>query len=115
RMEELAVRHAVVDRLLQAYELLLSESALPEHVVAHNVRIAELHESRGSLGDAEARYRQVLAVAPQHVGAMEALLSIYEAQERPADWAEIWSDLLELQAPDLPIDERIERTMRLAR
>lgn len=115
RLEQLAERHQVIDRLLQAYELLLSESALPEHVVAHNVRIAELHEARGSLNDAEARYRQVLAVAPQHVGAMEALLAIYETQERPADWAEVWSDLLELQAPELEIDDRIERTMRLAR
>ncbi|MBX7078918.1 MAG: tetratricopeptide repeat protein [Nannocystaceae bacterium] len=115
RIEGVAERHGVHDRLLQAYELLLAESALPEHVVAHNLRIAELHAAREQWPQAESRYRAVLAVAPQHVGAMTALLSIYDTLARHGDWAAIDADLLELQAPDLTLDERIDRTLQLCR
>ena len=114
RLEALAERHGVQDRLLQAYELLLSESALPEHVVANNLRIAQLHAAREDWAAAESRYRAVLAVAPQHAESMRALIAIYAALERHAEWADVWSDLLELEAPDLDRDERIERTMALA-
>lgn len=114
RLEALAERHGVHDRLLQAYELLLSESALPEHVVANNLRIAQLHAAREDWLAAEARYRAVLAVAPQHAESMRALLAIYESLDRHAEWVDVWSDLLELEAPDLDRAERIERTLTLA-
>jgi tetratricopeptide (TPR) repeat protein len=113
RIEALAERHGVHDRLLQAYELLLSESALPEHVVANNLRIAQLHAARENWPAAEARYRALLAVAPQHTGAMRALIAIYETLERHADWVDVWADLLEIEAPDITAEERIDRTMTL--
>ncbi|MBP7288581.1 MAG: tetratricopeptide repeat protein [Nannocystaceae bacterium] len=113
RLEGLAARHGVMERLLQAYELLLAESAMPEHVVAHNLRIAELHAAAEHWDEAESRYRAVLAVAPHHTGAMRALLDIYRGLEQHAQWAGVWSDLLEVEAPDLDADERIARTLEL--
>jgi tetratricopeptide (TPR) repeat protein len=114
RIEALAERHGVYDRLLQSYELLLSESALPEHVVANNLRIAQLHAMREDWGAAESRYRAVLAVAPQHVESLRALVEIYERLELWAEWTDVWSDLLDIEAPELDVDERIARTMTLA-
>lgn len=115
RLEALAARHGVIDRLLQAYELLLAESAMPEHVVAHNVRIAELQTERGDLPQAESRWRAVLAVAPAHVPAMQALLEIFELSARWADWVDVYADLLDLEAPDLDADARVDRTLRLCK
>ncbi len=114
RLEALADRHGVHDRLLQAYELLLSESALPEHVVANNLRIAQLHTAREQWAQAESRYRAVLAVAPAHVDAMRALVAIYEGLGRHAEWADVFDDLLEAEAPDLDAGVRIDRTLALA-
>ncbi|HWB79580.1 MAG TPA: tetratricopeptide repeat protein, partial [Nannocystaceae bacterium] len=113
RLEALAARHGVIDRLLQAYELLLSESAMPEHVVANNLRIAELHVEREDWPHAEERYRAVLAVAPQNIGAMAALLQVYETTEKHAEWADVYSDLLDALANELTAEERIERSLRL--
>lgn len=113
RLEALAARHGVIERLLQAYELLLSESAMPEHVVANNLRIAELHVEREDWTRAEERYRAVLAVAPQNIGAMEALLAVYETTGKHAEWADVYSDLLDALANELTPEERIERSLRL--
>lgn len=110
----LAQRHNVFDRLRQAYERLLGEATMPDHVVAQNLRLARLHESRDDLERAEQHHRAVLSVVSTHVEALEALGAIYEQQERDVDYVANFSELLEAQEHDLSDDERIERTLELA-
>lgn len=113
-LRSLAERHNVFDRLLAAYERLLAEAALPEHVVAMNLRIAKLHESRDELTQAEERYRAVLAVQPTHLESLSSLARIYESEERHEDYVQARSDMLDAERHDLPDDERVERTLEIA-
>ncbi len=112
-LQSLAHRHDAVDRLLEAYESLLAEAALPEHVVAQSLRLAELHEERENWDQAEQRYRGVLAVQPTHEVALQRLSRIYESQERWADYVNAYGELLDVQAPILDDEERIERSRRI--
>lgn len=113
-MESLAERHNVVDRLLTAYEKLLAEAALPDHVVAMNLRIARLHESRDEFPQAEARYRAVLSVVPNHLEALSALAAIYESEERHEDYVQARIDMLEAERHDLSDDDRVQRSLEIS-
>lgn len=113
-LSSLAERNNVFDRLLQAYERLLAEAALPEHVVAMNLRIAKLHETRDETSAAEVRYRAVLSVMPNHLEALTSLSRMYESDERHEDYVQVQIDMLEAQRHDLPDDERIDRTLAIA-
>lgn len=111
----LADRHAETDRLQQAYEFLLGEAALPDHLIAMGMRLARLHESRDDDGAAETSFRGVLEVSPTHRDALRSLCRIYESSERWADYVVVFSDLLEVENENLDADDRIERTLDLAR
>ncbi len=111
---ELATRHDATRRLLQAYEHLLSEAALPEQVVAYNIRIAKLHERLDEPHNAEKRYRAVLSVQTKHEEALEALCRIYETAEDHNGYVEVFARLLDVQVPKLEDDQRIARTRKLA-
>ncbi len=111
----LAQRHAEVDRLQRAYEHLLAEAALPDHLVAMGMRLARLHESRDDDVAAEARFRGVLELSPAHREALRSLCRIYESSERWSDYVSVFSDLLEAENEELGAEERIERTLELAR
>ncbi|WP_146157960.1 tetratricopeptide repeat protein, partial [Enhygromyxa salina] len=113
-LEALSTRHGARPRLLRAWEQLLNEAALPEHVVSLNLRIAAFHEYNDALEPAEARYRAVLAVNPAHIGALNKLLVIYEQLERRGDYIEAYADLLNAERRELDDAERVDRTMRLA-
>src|SRR5690606_34162272 len=113
-LEALAARHEARARLLRAWEQLLNEAALPEHVVALNLRIAEFHELDGRLEPAEARYRAVLAVNPSHLGALRKLLTIYDELDLRPQYVEAYADLLNVERNALGDDERIVRSLRLA-
>ncbi|WP_181197513.1 tetratricopeptide repeat protein, partial [Enhygromyxa salina] len=113
-LEALAERHDARPRLLRAWSHLLSEAALPEHVVALNLRIAAFHESDEALDAAEARYRAVLAVNPAHAGALRKLLVVYERLERRPEYIETYADLLNAERNELADGERVERSLRLA-
>jgi tetratricopeptide (TPR) repeat protein len=113
-LAELAERHNVFDRLRQAYEFLLSEATMPEHLVAHNLRLARLAESRDALEVAEQRYRAVLEVSPMHVDALSRLGRLYEAQGRDGDYVSNFAELLEAELDDLTEDDRVGRTLELA-
>jgi len=110
----LAERHNMIDRLRTAYESLLADAALPDHVVAMNLRIAQLHDTRDEPNQAEVRYRAVLSVMSNHVGALTALAGIYEVAERDEDYVQARADLLEAQRHDFTDDERVEQTVALA-
>ncbi|MCR9160394.1 MAG: tetratricopeptide repeat protein [Nannocystaceae bacterium] len=111
----LAERHAQTDRLQRAYEFLLGEAALPDHLIAMGMRLARLHESRDDDAAAEASFRGVLEVSPTHRDALRSLCRIYESTERWAEYVVVFSDLLEVETEDLDADDRIERTLDLAR
>ncbi|HVI00385.1 MAG TPA: tetratricopeptide repeat protein, partial [Enhygromyxa sp.] len=113
-LEALAERHEARARLLRAWEQLLNEAALPEHVVSLNLRIAEFHEHDGRLEQAEARYKAVLAVNPGHLGALRKLLSVYDELELRPQYVETYADLLNVERNTLGDDERIARSLRLA-
>lgn len=112
-LEALADRHGAVDRLLQAYDRLLVEAAMPEHVVALGMRMAELHEGRDELDQAETRFRGVLSVIPTHVDALRAVCRICEFQNRSADWVEAATRLLDVETPELDEGTQIDRTLEL--
>ena len=114
-LRALAERHAEGDRLRQAYELLLSEAAMPEHIVSMGMRLAQLHEARDDVESAEASYRGVLGVTPQNTEALRSLCRIYESQERHADLAETLGELLEAENEVIDDDERVDRSMEIAR
>ncbi len=113
-LRSLAERHAEDDRLQQAYELLLAEAALPEHLIEMGLRLARLHEARDDDDSAETRYRGVLSISPTHRDALRALCRIYESSERWSDYVEVFSDLLEAQTEELDTEERIDRTLALS-
>jgi tetratricopeptide (TPR) repeat protein len=113
-LEALAGRHDARPRLLRSWEQLLNEAALPEHVIALNLRIADFHEFDDKLEPAEARYRAVLAVDSGHVGALRKLLTVYDLLERRTDYVETYADLLNAERATLEDAERVERTLRLA-
>jgi tetratricopeptide (TPR) repeat protein len=112
-LDQLADRHEAVDRLLQAYERLLAEAAMPEHLVAIGMRMAELHEARDDLQRAEERYRGVLSVNPTHLQALRAICRIYEFQNRSAEWVDAAAELLEVEGPDLDEDVLVTRNVEL--
>lgn len=114
-LASLADRNAEVDRLQQAYEYLLGEAALPEHLIAMGMRLARLHESRDDDEKAEASFRGVLEVSPTHRDALRALCRIYESSERWADFVVVFADLLEVETELIDADDRIDRTLELAR
>ena len=114
-LRSLADRHAEIDRLQQAYEFLLGEAALPDHLVAMGMRLARLHESRDDDASAEVSFRGVLELSPTHRDALRSLCRIYEVSERWADYVVVFSDLLEVENETLEADERIARTLELAR
>jgi tetratricopeptide (TPR) repeat protein len=111
----LAERHAEGDRLRQAYELLLSEAALPDQIVAMGMRLAQLHEARDDVESAEASYRGVLAVTPQNTEALRSLCRIFESQERWNEYIEVFGDLLDAEHEEIDDDERVRRSMEIAR
>lgn len=111
----LAERHDAEPRLIAAYQRLLDEASLPEHVVATALRLARLHRRRDELQPAERRYREVLDVAPHHVEALRSLCEIYQDQGRQHDYVEVFAELLEAEHDDLGDDEIIDRTLELAR
>jgi tetratricopeptide (TPR) repeat protein len=113
-LESLAARHDARPRLLRAWEQLLNEAALPEHVIALNLRIADFHEFDDALEPAEARYRAVLAVNSGHLVALRKLLTVYDLLERRADYVETYADLLNAERSTLEDGERIERSLRLS-
>jgi tetratricopeptide (TPR) repeat protein len=110
----LAERRDARPRLIEAFARLLGDAVLPEHVVAIGLRIAGLHELDEDWNDAESRYRGVLAVQVDHVGALTALAKIYEAHERFADLAQVVSQRLDAEMRDLDEDDRVNRTLELA-
>ncbi len=112
-LQSLAERHNVLDRLLSAYQRLLGEATLPEHLVAQNVRVAMLHETRDDLAAAEASYRAVLDVAPRHVNALASLQRIYATDDRPADYVEALAELIEAQRETWPEATLVERSLEL--
>ena len=114
-LRALSERHAEIDRQQQAYEHLLEEAALPDHLVAMGMRLARLHESRDDDSSAEACFRGVLDISPTHRDALRSLCRIYEASERWSDYVVVFADLLEAENEELDADERIERTLELAR
>ncbi|MFV8755019.1 tetratricopeptide repeat protein [Nannocystaceae bacterium ST9] len=102
-------------RLLRAWDYLLGEAALPEHVVAINLRVAGYHEADGELKRAEERFRAVLAVDPSHTTALRELLDIYRRLDRKREYVETYADLLNAERQTLTDPARIERTLELAR
>jgi tetratricopeptide (TPR) repeat protein len=112
-LEQLADRHEAVERLLQAYDRLLAEAAMPEHVVAIGMRMAQLHEASDDLARAEERYQAVLSVMPMHLEALRAVCRICEFQNRFADWVEAASQLLEVEESDLDADTVITRSLEM--
>jgi tetratricopeptide (TPR) repeat protein len=112
-LEALAGRHEARARLLRAWEQLLNEAALPEHVIALNLRIAEFHERDGRLDPAEGRYRAVLAVDPSHLGALRKLLTVYDELDRRPQYVETYADLLNVERNTIDDDERVVRSLRL--
>ncbi|MCB9569796.1 MAG: hypothetical protein H6710_21695, partial [Myxococcales bacterium] len=105
-LDDLAARHDAGARQIAAYEHLVGEVTLPEHLVAYSLRLAALHHQAGNLERAEACYRNVLGVLPQHEAALEALAAIYDAAGRDREYVEIRSRLVDLQAPSAPPAER---------
>ncbi|MCA9661696.1 MAG: tetratricopeptide repeat protein, partial [Myxococcales bacterium] len=77
--------------------------------------LAALHHQAGNLERAEACYRNVLGVLPQHEAALEALAAIYDAAGRDREYVEIRSRLVDLQAPSAPPAEREAMIRGLAR
>lgn len=113
-LRALAERHNVLDRLLVAYQRLLAEATMPDHLVAQNMRIATLHETRDDLRAAEACYRAVLSVSPRHVPALESLTRIYAAEDRPSEQAAALAELIDAERDRWPEDMLVERTLELA-
>ncbi|MEM6295755.1 MAG: tetratricopeptide repeat protein [Myxococcota bacterium] len=114
-LRDLADRHAEIDRLQQAYELLLTEATAPDHLIAMGIRLARLHESRDDDDAAEVSYRGVLEISPTHRDALRSLCRIYESAERWADYVGVFADLLEAENEELETQDRIDRTLELAR
>jgi len=113
-LESLAERHSAVDRLVRAYEALLAEATMPDHLIALGLRLAPRYEDRGDLEAAEERYRGVLQFVPNHLEALRALCRIYEPTTRFSDFAAAYGSLLEAERGELSHDELVLRTMRLA-
>lgn len=113
-LRSLSERHAEVDRLQKSYEFLLSEAALPDHLVAMGMRLARLHEARDDDARAEASFRGVLEISPTQRDALRSLCKIYESAERWADYVVVFSDLLETENEELETQDRIDRTLELA-
>lgn len=114
-MRSLAERHAEIDRLQQSYEYLLSEAALPDHIVAMHMRLARLNESREDDDAAEIHFRGVLELSPTHREALRSLCRIYESQERWTQYVVAFADLLEVENEDIDAEQRVERTLELSR
>lgn len=114
-LRSLADRYNEIDRLLRAYELLLSEAAMPEEMVAMGLRLAQLHEARDDVARAEHRYVGVLGVMPQHRDALRSLCRIYESQERYEDYVNAYAELLEAEHEELSEEERVERGLEIGR
>ncbi|MCB9716374.1 MAG: tetratricopeptide repeat protein [Myxococcales bacterium] len=112
-LRSLAERHNVLDRLLQAYLRLLAEATLPRQLIAQNLRIAALHETRDDLKAAEASYKAVQEVAPRHVEALQSLLRIYSTRDQPAPYVETLAELIEAQREQWPEDTLVERSLEL--
>ncbi len=112
-LQSLAERHNMLDRLLVAYQRLLAEATMPEHLVAQNMRIAALHETRDDLRAAEACYRAVLGVSPRHIPALESLLRIYVTEDRPSDHVAILAELIDAERERWPEDVLVERSLEL--
>ncbi|MEM9460956.1 MAG: tetratricopeptide repeat protein, partial [Myxococcota bacterium] len=113
-LQSLAERHNVLDRLLTAYQHLLVQTTLPRQQVAHNMRIAALHETRDDLPAAQACYRAVLDVNPRQVEALESLLRIYATDDRPADYVKALAELIDAQREQWPEDTLVERSLELS-
>lgn len=71
----------------------------PAHTPDELIAVGQEHAERGELADAEARYREALAIAPDHLGAL-SLLGLLLVDREDADGA---IDLLE-RARDLAPD-----------
>lgn len=113
RLQALAERHNVLDRLLAAYRRLLGEATLPRHLIAQHMRIAALDETRDDLAAAEASYRAVLGIAPRHVEALGRLLRLYSIDDRPAEYVEVLAELIEAMRDQWPVETLVERSLEL--
>ena len=71
----------------------------PRHADAHN-NLGNLHKECGSLGEAEACYRHALNCCPQHADAWSNLAIVLEAQQRPQEAFDAYTQLL-VHAPQL--------------
>ena len=114
-LDALALRRGDNERLIAAYSLLVSEVTLPEHIVEYSLRLAELQREAGHDDAAETAYRGVLGVLPQHLGALHALASIYDASGRDREYVEVRGRLVDLQLPEAPTAEREALLRGLAR
>ncbi|HTE55295.1 MAG TPA: tetratricopeptide repeat protein [Kofleriaceae bacterium] len=92
QLERLAAARGSWDDLIDLYDAMLADAALPETEFLYASKLARVHEEAlGDLDRAADRYRRALAAASDERDTLDALARIYEMAARHAELAEILS------------------------
>jgi tetratricopeptide (TPR) repeat protein len=103
------------DGLVATYErLVMAKDASRDRIIAHGMRLGQLHEELAAVSDAERTYRTVQRIDPGSRVARDALARLYRDGERWAEYVELEARALDDERGELDDDERIERTLDLA-
>jgi len=110
---DLAERHGRAPRLVAALETIRDAAALPEHLIAIDLRLADLHADAGDAQAARDSLERILEVDADHTVALSRLIEAYRTLERWPRYAELEARLIEAEKAELTADDYVQRQLDL--
>lgn len=114
-LEGLSQRHDAPPRLIRSYRFLHQRAKSDDVAIAMATRLAELCEAQGDLDDAVQCHRDIIERDAQHLQSLSQLCGLYERKQEYGNYTETFAQKLEVERFLISEDERIDRSLHLAK